>query len=142
MLDLDRLESSPFHTSLMEDYESIKYLCSHKFDLPAVSLETSSDILLKMKPTVNDFFSITPKHFINAGSAGFVHFNLLMNAFIIDVNNSTIEELNTIFAILLYKGHDKERTLDSSYRTISTCPVVAKGLDSYVRELFVEYEAS
>ena len=138
MLDLDRLESSPYHTSLMEDYESIKYLCSHKFDLPAVSLETSSDILLKMKPTVNDFFSITPKHFINAGSAGFVHFNLLMNAFIIDVNNSTIEELNTIFAILLYKGHDKERTLDSSYRTISTCPVVAKGLDSYVRELFVE----
>ena len=37
--------------------------------------------------------------------------------------------------MLLYKGHNKDRTLDSSYRTISTCPLFAKGLDLYVRDL-------
>ena len=36
--------------------------------------------------------------------------------------------------MLSYKGHSKERTLDSSYRTISTCPLVAKGLDILVRD--------
>ena len=43
-----------------------------------------------------------------------------------------------MFALLLYKGHGKEKTLDSSYRTISTCPLVAKGLDMYIRELYIE----
>ena len=98
-------------------------------------MKTSSDILHKLKPDVNDFFSITPKHFIHAGPAGLIHFNMLLNSLIVDVNNSSIEELNTIFALLLYKGHKKDRTLDTSYRTISTCPVVAKGLDCYVRDL-------
>ena len=98
----------------------------------------SNAILLKIKPGVNDFFSITAKHFTNAGTAGFVHFNLLLNAFIVDVNNCTVEELNTVYALLLYKGHNKDRTLDTSYRTISTCPLLAKGLDVYVRDLFIE----
>ena len=43
-----------------------------------------------------------------------------------------------MYALLLYKGHSKERTLDSSYRTISTCPLVAKGLDILVRDLCIE----
>ena len=137
-LDSDKLEGSPYHASLMEDYTHIKYLCSHKSDLPPISLEKSSEILTKMKPSVNDIYSITAKHFTNAGTAGHVHFNLLLNAFLIDINNCTVEELNTVFALLLYKGHKKERTLNSSYRTISTCPVLAKGLDMYVRELFID----
>ena len=40
-----------------------------------------------------------------------------------------------MYALFLHKGHNKEKTLDSSYRTISTCPLIAKGLDIYVREL-------
>ena len=122
----------------MEDYSCIKYLCAHKTDLPVVTLDKSSEILQRIKPAVNDFFSITARHFSNAGLAGYVHFNLLLNAFIIDVNNCTIEELNTVFALLLYKGHGKEKTLDSSYRTISTCPLVAKGLDMFIRDLFID----
>ena len=55
----------------------------------------------------------------------------------IDVNNATVEKLNSVYALLLYKGHNKDRTVDSSYRTISTCPLIAKGLDMYVRDLFV-----
>ena len=61
-----------------------------------------------------------------------------MNVFIRDVNHCTIEELNTVLALLLYKSHGKEKTLDSSYRTISTCPLLAKSLDLYVRELFID----
>ena len=136
-LDTQKLSESPYNEDLMEDYTNIKFLCSHKSDLPPISLEKSSSILYKMKPTVCDFFSITTDHFINAGIAGLVHFNILINAFLVDVNNCTVEELNTAFALLLYKGHKKDRTLDSSYRTISTCPLLAKGLDMYIRELFI-----
>ena len=93
MLDQKTHKSSLYLSSMMEDYENFKYLYSHQIYLPVISLKTSSDILLKMKPNVTDFFSLTPKHFINVGSAGFVHFNLLLNAFIIDVNNASIEEL-------------------------------------------------
>ena len=49
-----------------------------------------------------------------------------------------IDELNTIYACVLYKGHKKDKTSDRSYRTISTCPLVAKGLNMYVRELSIE----
>ena len=51
-------------------------------------LEKRREILLKIKPAVDDFFSITASHFVNAGVAGLVHFNLLLNAIIIDVNNA------------------------------------------------------
>ena len=138
MMDLDQLKTSPHHESLMQDYQTIKFLCSEKIDLPTISLSKSSTILSKIKPGVTDLFSISANHYIHAGSAGLVHFNLLLNAFIADVNNSTIEELNSVLALLLYKGHKKDRTLDTSYRTISTCPLVAKGLDIYVRELAIE----
>ena len=43
-----------------------------------------------------------------------------------------------MYALLLYKGHSKERTLDFSYRTISTCPLVAMGLDILVRDHSIE----
>ena len=122
----------------MEDYSYIKFLCANKTDLPAVSLEKSSQILLKLKHSVLDFFSITSCHFINAGDAGFVHFNLFMNVFIRDVNLCSIEELNTVLALLLHKSYGKEKTLDSSYCTVSTCPLLAKCLDLYVRELFIK----
>lgn len=82
-----------------------------------------------------DLYSITASHFKNAGSAGYIHFNVLLNAFISNINNTNIEELNSVYALFLHKGHNKEKTLDSSYRTISTCPLIAKGLDIYVREL-------
>ena len=136
-LEPEDLTSNTLHTSLQEDYLNIKYLCSHKVDLPPISLEKSDTILKNIKPAVNDLFSITANHFIHAGIAGHIHFNLLLNAFIIDVNNASVEELNSVYALLLYKGHSKDRTLASSYRTISTCPLVAKGLDMYVRELFI-----
>ena len=104
-----------------------------------VSLSESSSILKRLKSGVNDLYSITPNHFLYAGPAGLVHFNLLLNTFIIDVNSCSIEELNRVYALLLHKGHNKDRTVDTSYRTISTCPLIAKALDMVIRDLSIEY---
>ena len=91
-----------------------------------------------MKPLVIDFWSITPLHFTNAGEEGFLHFNFLMNRIIMEINTATVKELNTVLALLLHKGHGKLKTSDRSCRTISTCPVLAKALDMYVYDLFID----
>ena len=59
-----------------------------------ISIDASSKIPKNMKPTVNDLYSITSEHYINAGKEGLEHFNFLMNVIIEDVNNATLEELN------------------------------------------------
>ena len=100
-LKVEQLESSPHQQSLMDDYVHIKSLCDNKVPLPPLSLQDSTNILKRTKPTVNDLFSITALHYIHAGDPGLVHFNLLMNTFILDVNNCTIEELNTVYALLI-----------------------------------------
>ena len=48
---------------------------------------------------------------------------------------ASIRELNTAHAVVLHKGHGKTRSLSSSYRTISSCPFIAKALDIYLGEL-------
>ena len=74
-------------------------------------------------------------HFINAGVEGVEHFHFLFNCIIDDVNNASIEELNSVYALLLHKGHNKPRNVSNAYRTISTCPLLAKALDTYIRHL-------
>ena len=73
------------------------------------------------------------------GQTNFFH---LMNAIISNVNNSGIDELNTIYAVVLHKGHGKSTEDAKSYRTISTCPILAKALDIYLRDLSCEEWAS
>ena len=119
----------------IRDYHYILDLCQTKRDLPPISLAMSTKILKSMKQSVNDFYSITPAHYINAGYIGLEHFCHLLNCIIEDVNNATIEELNACYALLLHKGHGRPRNVDRAYRTISTCPVLAKALDLYVRYL-------
>ena len=126
------------HFDYKDDYKNILDLCSNKRDLPNISVEDSNKILFKMKRSVTDLYDITPAHFINAGLAGLQHFNFILNCIIDDVNNASIEELNSCYALLLYKGHGKLRTSDSAYRTISTCPLASKALDLYIRDLHVE----
>ena len=103
--------------------------------MPPISLALSTDILKSMKHTVNDLFSITPTHYINAGESGIEHFNHLLNCIIEDMNNTTNEEVNSCYALLIHKGHDKPRNIDQTYRTISTstCPVLSRALDLYIR---------
>ena len=92
-----------------------------------------------MKPDVADYLSITPNHYNYAGPAGWKHFHFLLNTLINDVNNTDITEINIIYAIILFKGHNKNKQSDRSYRTISTCPVIAKALDLYIRDLHITH---
>ena len=89
-----------------------------------------------MKPTVSDIYSVTPYHYLYAGPAGWSHFHILLNALLKDVAATDIKEINLTYACVLFKGHGKDKTNSKSYRTISTCPVVAKGLDTYIRNQY------
>ena len=89
-----------------------------------------------MKPDVNDLFSITARHYINAGIEGARHFSFLMNLIIKNVNLFSLPELNSVWAMVLHKGHSKPKDSDRSYRTISTCPLLSKSLDKYIGSLY------
>ena len=52
------------------------------------------------------------------------------------LNNASIDELNTVLANILYKGHGKDRSSERSYRTISICPFLSKALDTYIRDIY------
>ena len=80
---------------------------------------------------MNDIFSITALHYLNGGFEALNHFQFILNAIIENIANAEIPEINTVHAHILYKGHKKDKTVDSSYRTISTCPFIAKCLDTY-----------
>ena len=136
--NLKTKDSSPSYTSFAQDYQYILKNCHDKKVVPEISLEDSNRILFKMKPHVSDYYSITPIHYINAGTEGLLHFNCLLNYVIKDVNLATVEELNAAYALLLHKGHGKLKTSDRSYRTISTCPFLSKALDMYIQELYIE----
>ena len=66
---------------------------------------------------------------------GAIHFASLLNSIISDINLSSLEELNNVWAMILFKGHGKDRESDRSYRTISTCPFLSKAMDKYVGSL-------
>ena len=69
----------------------------------------------KMKKDVTDIYGITVNHFNYAGPAGWKHFNLLLNSLLEDVNNTDIEEVNTVYACVLFKGHKKEKTSSNCF---------------------------
>ena len=87
---------------------------------------------------MNDYYSITALHYLNAGHGGIIHYNHLLNAIILDVNNANIEELNVAHGNILYKGHRIYKNSERSYRTISTCPFLAKSVDYYFRDLYLD----
>ena len=59
-----------------------------------------------------------------------------MNNIINEINSAGIEELNSIWANVLHKGHNKDPEHDRSWRTISYCPMMAKAMDMYMVELY------
>ena len=100
-LDYDHLEASPHHQHLLQDYNDILYLCEQKVDLQPILLDDSTKVLPLMKPTFIDLYSITTLLFLHAGVAWLVHFNLLLT-------------------------NKQDRTLDTFYHTINTCPLIAR----------------
>ena len=136
--DISSFLDSPTSQLLVQDYTNIIELCASGPKIPPISMEKSTQILLNLKPSVNDFYSITANHYKNCGLEGFRHFNFLLNTLVSEINLISLPELNSVYAHILYKGHKKEKSSERSYRTISTCPLLAKSLDSYIRELNIE----
>ena len=120
------------------DFDNIIKLCNEGTNIPEITLEKSMEILGRIRPNVNDLHSITANHFIHAGKVGANIFFLLLKALLSDIKNVTIDEVNIVHAAILFKGHSKDKTIAQSYRTISTCPIVAKALDIYIRDLNIE----
>ena len=120
------------------EYRHVLDICESGAKIPPLSYLKTKRILESIRKNVNDIYSITALHYLHAGEAGIEHFQFLINSIIANVNNAGIQELNNIYACVLYKAHGKDRTSDRSYRTISTCPLASKALDIYVRELCID----
>ena len=133
--DVDALENSTSFDEFSADYQNILKICEAGSRIPQISENDAFKIIQKMKPNVNDYFGITPNHYNYAGPAGWKHFHLLLSILIDNVNSTDITEINIIYACILFKGHGKDKQSARSYRTISTCPVIAKALDLYIRDL-------
>ena len=135
--DLESLKAAPELAEKLLDYDLVIALCQrHEEGIPPMDLRTSTKLLNSMRKNVRDHYSITSQHYLNAGQEGLRHFNLLLNGIIADINNAGLEELNTAHGLIYYKGHHKDKTSDRSYRNISTCPVLAKAVDMYLRDLY------
>ena len=119
------------------EYQLIVDICRSRSCIPSLSLHETEALLKSLKSSVNDFFSITPLHFLHAGPIGIEHFQFLLNTVIENINLSGLPELNSIYAVVLHKGHGKCKEEARSYRTISTCPLIAKALDKHIRNLSI-----
>ena len=117
-----------------EDYANIIELSKTGAAMDPISQVDVLNMLNRMKSDVLDSFNITPNHYRYAGPANWEHFRLLVNALIAIVENIDIIEVNRAHAVVLFKGHGKDKTCSRSYRTISSCPVVAKALDILIRD--------
>ena len=120
--DMDPIITSPPFTETMRNYRHIIELAKLGEPIPQIEPHESVELLLSVKQEVNDLFSMTASHFVNAGAAGMRHFHLLLSTLIANLNNASLSEMNDIWAMVLYKGHNKDKESDRSYRTISTCP--------------------
>ena len=140
--DLQGIHSTPQYQSTLSDFQHILKICGSGDPIPDISPKTSTQILISLKADVNDFYSITANHFMNAGRSGYAHFHFLLSAIIKNVNLTSLDELSSVWACILYKGHGKDKQSDRSYRTISTCPFIAKALDTYIGSIYKEGWAS
>ena len=134
--DMGPITCSPHFQVTDSDFKNIVKICESGAKIPPISAEMSADILYTVRADVNDFYSITANHFINAGQPGVDHHHFILSSIIDNVNLSAIDELNTAWACILYKGHQKDKESDRSYRTISTCPFMAKCADMYIGRLY------
>ena len=76
-----------------------------------VTYKQAFNLLSSLKPDVKDLFSTTPLHYLKAGVLGITHFMNILNLVVENVNMSTLEELNSMWSIMLYKGGSKPRGL-------------------------------
>ena len=117
------------------DYVHILEICKNGRKVRPISAIKAEELLHKIIPNVSDFYSITALHFLNGGNPAIKHFQFLVNKLLSNIELASIQEMNNVHAIILHKGHGKDKHLASSYRTISSCPFTAKAVDMYLGEL-------
>ena len=127
--------TSPSFESFAADHKHIVEICKSAEKIPPISTDAAKSLLKKIKLSVSDFYSISAAHYINGEDAAISHFCFLFNTILLNIELAGLPELNTVHAIILHKGHNKDRCLDSSYRTISSCPFLAKCIDVYLGDL-------
>ena len=116
-------------------YETILSKCENATPIPMLSYTQTLSILKSLSPLVADIHSLTPTHFLAAGSIGVEHFKCILNMMIRNVNLATIADINSAWAILLHKGNGKPKNKANSWCCISSCPLFAKAMDSYIFSL-------
>ena len=137
--DIQSLQEDPRLAHHFSNYKHILKICQAKQNIPPISITTARKLLSRMKSHVTDIYGITPLHYIHAGEEGVRHYSELLNALITEVNNVTLAELNRALGLILSKGPKKDKNSDRSYRTISTCPLLAKSVDLYIRDLYQDH---
>ena len=118
-----------------ENYRHILQAAKAGPPIPTLSSQEVKTLLKRLRPDVLDLYSVSARHYLAAGEAGIQHFASLLNLLITNVNLTSVEELNSAWAVMLHKGHNKPRSHCRSWRCISTCPLTAKALDLYVADL-------
>ena len=114
--DIERLDHSTHYNDFLGDYDNIIKLCRDSPNMPTISESKALSLLHRLKPDVADFYSVTPKHYLFAGPLGIKHFTLLLNTLLENISNISITEVNRAYAVVLFKGHGKDRSSSSSYR--------------------------
>ena len=61
---------------------------------------------MKANVNVNDFYSITANHFINDRKFVYLDLHYIMAALIKNVNLAGLEEFNSVWACILFKGQN------------------------------------
>ena len=120
------------------DHRHIVEISKSGAKVPEITLVQAEALLKKIRPGVSDIFSITAAHYLNGGDTTLKHFQFLINTILKNIELSSIDELNKAHAVILHKGHKKDKSLASSYRTISSCPFIAKAVDIYLGEISKE----
>ena len=122
--------------SFSSDYKHIIKISKAAKKIPRISPAKATELLKRIRVSVADFYSITAGHYLNGGVVALNHFCFLFNTILESIELADTSELNTALAVILPKGHGKDKNLDSSWRIISSCPFLAKCFDIYLGELF------
>ena len=120
------------------DHKHIIEICKAGEKIPPLNLIEAEKLLHSVKPSVCDHWSVSANHYIYGGPMALKHFQLIINLAIEDIENTTVDEVNTAHACILFKGHQKNKNQASSYFTISSCPFIAKCLDTYIKNLSID----
>ena len=124
--------TSPSFAQFSEDHKNIIEICKSAKKIPRLSLSDAESLLRRIKPSVSDYFSVTAAHYLNGGDIAIKHFHFLFNTILENIEITAADEMNRAHAIILHKSHNKPKNISSSYRTISSCPFLAKAVDMYL----------